>query len=194
MASDPVITNPIKTRVWDLNTAANGDFFDDEFDQVYENFNDLAVEISDNIGQTLATLGANTAPFITKSGTITKGAGDSLDIPEHSVVVERADSTQLIRLTIPLQDDLAIPSAVLDNSTTNFIKVAHLLTAPFFVITVDDVAPVAGKEAQLDTFVGPGGGPYVFSFIKSPILSGRQIASQPPSEILCKSNGAWPKS
>lgn len=169
MASDPVITNPIKTRVWDLNTAANGDFFDDEFDQIYENFNDLAVEISDNIGQALATLGANTAPFITKSGTITKGAGDSLDITEHSVVVERADGTQLIRLTIPLQDDLAIPSAVLDNATTNFIKVAHQNAAPFFVITVDDTAPTT-KEAQLDTFVGPGGGPYVFSSTKSPII------------------------
>ena len=40
------IPNPIKTRTWDLITPASGDFLDDEFDQIYENDNALAVLFS----------------------------------------------------------------------------------------------------------------------------------------------------
>jgi len=35
------IPNPAKSRTWDLGTSANGTFFDTEFNQLYENDNDL---------------------------------------------------------------------------------------------------------------------------------------------------------
>ena len=44
---------PTKTRTWDLSTPANGIFFNDEFDQLYANDNDLQSQI-DALGGVVA--------------------------------------------------------------------------------------------------------------------------------------------
>lgn len=139
------------------------------------------------------------APFIVSGGVALKGAGDSLNItafvgyvkfdvnvpdifgasPPPPVITERISS---IRVNFSAQVNLAIPSATLNGSSVNFIKVKYKELdgdtrdrarkvgsyaydqSPSFEIVVDTVAPLAnGTEILIGAFTGVPSGPYVFT-------------------------------
>lgn len=148
------------------------------------------------------------SPSIVSGMVVSKGTGDSINITAGSVLMYDNQEPSLTvhdydgsvvadplnpgnnpvvvdRFLSPVAfagvTDLAIPSAVLDNVTVNYVKALledaqHLQRGPSkdpgtpydaiqteeLTITVDDVAPTA-DEILLATFIGPSLGPYVFA-------------------------------
>jgi len=92
----------------------------------------------------------------------------------------KTEVVEAIRVKFAGGVDIAIASAVLDNATINYVKLRYkdddgptrarakkvgsyaYEKIPSSELIVDEVANT-DKEILLDTFVGPGGGPYVFS-------------------------------
>ncbi len=165
------LPEPEQTRVWDEATEDSGDFLEAEYNRVFANANFLVKQDEDVISQLLADLGIP-SPAVTLFGlSVVQGVSDSLNIPLSVAYVERETEAGVnARPVVPELIDFPIPNAVLDNATVNFVKVRALDETPHFEVVVDDVVPIADKEAQLDTFVGPAGGPYVFSGESSTLI------------------------
>lgn len=147
--------------------------------------------LEDLTGRTVTDL-LESMPVLVKGGGSVIGVPDSLNIKGgigyHEVTIKKPNSyaslppsvttdQKIVRVVWPNQTNFAIPSAVLDGSTPNYVKVAYAEIAsptrarakkagsyiyqvtPSYLITVDDIAPTSG-EILLATFTGVVGGPY----------------------------------
>lgn len=137
-------------------------------------------------------------PYILDGGQVSQGAGTTLNITVCIAVVKYnvtvpgtfgalppppilTEKLEAIRVISTVQTNLAIPNAVNDGATTNYVKLAYAdldgntrqrarkigtyvyEQAPSFTITVDDDAPAGdGTEVLLDTFTLTGGGVFTF--------------------------------
>lgn len=151
--------------------------------------------LQDRIGKVLKDLGEE-IPIIISGGIVSKGAGDTLNITPcigyHKIQVEVPDSWEAsppskmnadvdaIRVESIQQTNMAISSATLNGSTTNYVKLKFALTngntrqraikqnsynyelVPSFSFVVDSVAPTE-YEICLTTFVGSTGGSFIFT-------------------------------
>lgn len=131
-----------------------------------------------------------TIPYIMSGGVVTKGAGNTLDITacigyaKYSVEIpdtfaafppsKFSKDIEAIRIESTAQTNMAIPSAVLDNVTTNYVKLRYKETAgntrnraravgsynyeyiPDFEFIVDDVAPT-DYDVVLAEFISVAG-------------------------------------
>ena len=151
--------------------------------------------LRDTAGNILRDL-TGAIPCILQGGQVSQGTGDTLNIAagigyaQHQVdIADNAAGTppnvtqeniEAIRIEWTGQASLAIPSATLDGSTVNYVKVEYTeinsdtrtrarsggtyasKLVPSFTITVDSTAPT-NQQIQLATFTGSAGGSFVFN-------------------------------
>lgn len=138
---------------------------------------------------------ADSVPLLLTGGVVTQGSGTNLNITAAKGIHKKAITAAQDGSALPppvlsydvmaevesdAQVDLAIPSAVADGVTTNYVKLRHAYSdlnqrtrakkpgtyyfevADSFEIVVDDSAPT-DYELQLDTFTLTAGGVFTFS-------------------------------
>jgi hypothetical protein len=134
-------------------------------------------------------------PVLIRGGVVSKGTGDTLSVTSgwgyHYRLVKIPDSFAAfppsvtsvdvaVRVSFPAKTDMAIPSAVLDGATTNYVKVAYAeadgnsrsrakIAGSYAYEKVDsssitvDTTPATSYEVQLCSFVGTAGGAFTIT-------------------------------